>query len=288
MKKTKIETKELGLLAGLSLGKYFFDTEDLHFGYWTEELEVNRKNFARAQENHSNFIISHIPKNAKAILDVGCGAGTLAARLLNKGFSVDCVSPSPLLTEYALEILGNRTTIFECLFEEMESDRRYDTLIFSESFQYIELSTAFQQSLNFLKEGGHLLICDFFKTDAIGKGPIGGGHRLSRFYDAISQYPFDPVKDIDITEQTAPNLDLFNEMLNSVGLPIKRLIFYYLDNNRPLISKLFRWRYRGKIEKIDKRYFSGEINAENYKKHNSYRLLLYRKKSARQSSITAS
>jgi len=280
MKKTKIETKELGLLAALVFGKYFFGTEDLHFGYWAEDLEVNRNNLARAQENHSNLLISHIPENTKAILDVGCGAGTLAARLLNKGFSVDCVSPSPVLTEYALEILGNRSTIFKCPFEEMESDNRYDTLVFSESFQYIELSTAFRQSLNFLKQGGHLLICDFFKTDAIGKGPIGGGHRLSRFYDAISQYPFAPVKDIDITEQTAPNLDLFNEMLNSVGLPIRKLIFYYLDNNRPLISKLLRWRYSGKIEKIDKRYFSGEINAENYKKHNSYRLLLYRKKSS--------
>ena len=279
MKKNRIETKELGLLASSIFGKYFFDTEDLHFGYWTEDLGVNRNNFARAQENHSNFIMSHIPENTKTILDIGCGTGTLAAKLLNKGFNVDCVSPSPMLTEYAVEILGNRSTIFKCLFEEMESDKRYDTLVFSESFQYIELSTALRQSLNFLKQGGHLLICDFFKTDAIGKGPIGGGHRLSRFYDAISQYPFKLVEDIDITEQTAPNLDLFKEVLDSVGLPIRKLIFHYLDNNRPLISKLLRWRYRRKIEKTDKRYFSGAINAENYKKHNSYRLLQYRKES---------
>jgi SAM-dependent methyltransferase len=280
MKKNKVETKELGLLAGLVFGKYCFNTEDLHFGYWTEDLDVDRHNFARAQENHSRFIMSHIPDNAKTILDVGCGAGTLAAKLLDKGFSVDCVSPSPLLTERALEILADRSTIYKCLFEDMESDKLYDTLLFSESFQYIRLSTAFRQSLNFLEQGGHLLICDFFKTDAIGKGPIGGGHRLSKFYDAISQYPFEPVKDIDITEQTAPNLDLFNEMLNSVGLPIRKLIFYYLDSNRPLISKLLKWKYRRKIEKIDKRYFSDEINAENYKKHNSYRLLLYRRKNS--------
>ncbi len=280
MKRDKVETKELGLLAALVFGKYCFKTEDLHFGYWTENLEVDRHNFAMAQENHSRFIMSHIPDNTKTILDVGCGVGTMAAKLLDKGFSVDCVSPSPLLTERALEILGDRSIIYKCLFEDMESDKLYDALLFSESFQYIQLSTALRQSLNFLEQGGHLLICDFFKTDAIGKGPIGGGHRLSKFYDAISQYPFEPVKDIDITEQTAPNLDLFNEMLNSVGLPIRKLIFYYLDSNRPLISKLLKWRYRRKFEKIDKRYFSDEINAENYKKHNSYRLLLYRKKSS--------
>ena len=278
MKKNRIETKELGLLAGLIFGKYFFETEDLHLGYWTDDLEVNKHNFAKAQENHSNFIISHIPEHTKTILDIGYGVGTLAGKLLNKGFNVDCVSPSPLLTERALEILGDRSTIFKCLFEEMESDKRYDTLLFSESFQYIELSTALRQSLNFLTQGGHLLICDFFKTDAKGRSPIGGGHRLNRFYNAISEYPFEPIKDIDITKQTTPNLDLFNAMLTSVGLPIRKLIFHYFDTNRPLISKFLKWKYKEKIEKIDKKYFSDEINAENYKKHNSYRLLLYRKR----------
>ena len=86
--------------------------------------------------------------------------------------------------------------------------------------------------------------------------------------------------DIDITEQTAPNLYLFNVMLNSVGLPIRKLIFYYLDNNRPLISKFLKWKFKRKIEKIDRRYFSDEINVEKYMKHNSYRLLLYRKKNS--------
>jgi SAM-dependent methyltransferase len=277
MKKEKVKTKELGLLAGLIFGKYFFGTEDLHFGFWTDDLEVDKNNFAKAQENHSNFIISHIPESTKTILDVGCGAGILAAKLLDKGFSVDCVSPSPMLTERVQELLGERSTIFRCTFEEMDSARRYDTIIFSESFQYIELSAALRQSLNFLNQGGHLLICDFFKTDARGKGPIGGGHRLSRLYKAISESPFEPVKDIDITEQTMPNLDLFNEMLHSVGLPIKKMIFYYLDNSRPFISRFLKWKYQEKLEKIDRTYFSNEMSAENYQKFNSYRLLLYRK-----------
>ena len=102
---------------------------------------------------------------------------------------------------------------------------------------------------------------------------------MSRFYDAISEYPFEPVKSIDITEQIAPNLDLVNEMLNSVGLPIWKLIFYYLDNSRPLISKFLKWKYKQKIEKIEKKFFNGELNAEDFKKYKSYQLLLYRKES---------
>jgi len=35
----------------------------------------------------------------------------------------------------------------------------------------------------------------------------------------------------------------------------------------PSFQKLLRWRYRRKnLKKTDKRYFIGEINAENYKK----------------------
>lgn len=279
MKRNKVETKEIGLVIGSILGKYFFETEDLHYGYWTEGLELNKNNFAKAQSNHSNFIMSHIPENTKTILDVGCGVGTLAEKLIKKGFSVDCLCPNDALTKRVREKLGDQSNIFQCLFEDMKSGKTYDLVLFSESFQYVKLSKVLQQSSNFLKKGGHLLICDFFKKDSKGKSVLKGGHRLSKFYDAISAYPFEPVKNIDITEQTAPNLELADKALRSVGLPIWNLIFYYLDSNRPIISSFLKWKYKKKIEKVRRRYFGGEINAQNFKKHHSYRLLLYRKES---------
>ena len=44
-----------------------------------------------------------------------------------------------------------------------------------------------------------------------------------------------------------------------------------------LLSRVVQWKYRKKIEKMDRKYFSGARSAENFKVFKSYRLLLYRK-----------
>lgn len=54
--------------------------------------------------------------------------------------------------------------------------------------------------MRFLKSGGHLVICDFFRTDAAGKSPLGGGHKLSEVYTSLEDHPFDKIDDLDITK----------------------------------------------------------------------------------------
>lgn len=276
-KDKKVDSKEIGLDIALILGNYLLKTEHLHYGYWTSDLTVDIFNLSKAQENYSNFIISHIPEGNQTILDVGCGTGKFALKLINMGYQVDCVSPSALLTKYARELLGNKSHIFECCYEQLQTENRYDVVLFSESFQYVDLEKALQNSLKFLNDGGYLLICDFFKTEAKGKSALGGGHKLIKFYDLISQYPFKPVKDIDITKETAPNLEIAKNVLTNVGLPIRNLVFHLLNNNYPLLSKFLQWKYRKKIKKIDRKYFSGTRNAENFAIFKSYRLFLYKK-----------
>ena len=276
-KRKKVDSREIGLEIGLLLGKFFFKTEHLHYGYWTDDLNLDIINLPRAQENHSNFIISHIPEGTKTILDVGCGVGCFAEKLTNMGYHVDCISPSSVLTEHAHNLLGNKSHIFKCKFEKLQTENRYDMVLFSESFQYVNLEKAIQNSIKFLNAGGHLLICDFFKTDADGESALGGGHELARFYHHISQHPLNPVKDIDITKETAPNLKIVNDILINVGLPIWNLITHYLNHNHPLISKLLQWKYKKKITQINRKYFSGARNADTFAIYKSYRLLLYKK-----------
>lgn len=276
-KKKKLDSKEIGLDIGLMLGKYFFRTEHLHYGYWTNDLKLDIHNLPKAQENYLNFVISHIPEGAKTLLDVGSGVGKFALKLINIGYDVDCVSPSPLLTKHARDILGDKSHIFESNYENLNTDNRYDVILFCESFQYINLVKALENSLKFLNNNGYLLICDFFKTDAKGKSVMGGGHRLTKFYNLITRYPFELVKEIDITKETALNLKLVNDFLTNVGLPIVNLCSNFLSTNYPLPAKLIQWKYRKKIKKIKRKYFSGERNAENFKIYKSYRLFLYRK-----------
>jgi SAM-dependent methyltransferase len=275
-KKKKIDFKEIGLDVGLILAKQFFNTEYLHYGYWTDDLKVETTNVYQAQENYAELIASHIPVTTKTILDVGCGAGKFAEKLLDLGYAVDCVSPSPNLNRHVRKLIGDRCEIFECGYEELETNKQYDMVLFSESFQYIPVSESLSQSMRFLKKGGHILICDFFRRDVEGTSPIGGGHELKDFYNAVAEYPLENLVDLDITKETAPSIDIVDDFLHNAIHPIYDLIFYVLDNNYPKIAKLIRWKYRKKLEKANYKYLQRQHNGESFAKFKSYHLLLYK------------
>jgi SAM-dependent methyltransferase len=278
MNRTKRKvSRDIGIEVASLCGKYFLKSPHLHYGYWTSNLEVDITNLRIAQENYARFIISHIPDGVRKILDVGCGSGQIAKTLVEMGYEVDCVSPSSYLSREAHELLGETSHIFEYYYEELQTENRYDLILFSESFQYIDPEEAIKKTVEFLNQSGYVLICDIFKRDILGKDPLSGGHALTRFYEIISEYSLEPVMDLDITEQTAPNLDIANDMLNGVIKPTIDLAEQLLDNRYPFMSKVLKFLYRKRIKKIHEKYFNGVKTGGNFKKFKSYRLLLYRK-----------
>jgi SAM-dependent methyltransferase len=277
-KKRKVDFKEIGLDVGLILAKQFYKTEYLHYGYWTDDLKVDSSNVYQAQENYANLILSHIPEGVKSILDVGCGAGKFAEKLLDEGYKVDCVSPSPNLTKHVKNLIGDRCQIFECGYEDLETENRYDMILFSESFQYIPVSSSMPQSLKFLNPQGVILICDFFRRDVEGTSPIGGGHDLKEFYDYVRTLDLDQMEDIDITKETAPSIDIVDDFLAHSMVPIYDLIFYALEKNYPKLTAFIRWKYKKRFEKINYKYLQRKTNGESFAHFKSYHLLVYRKK----------
>lgn len=271
-------SKELGLVAGVALGRFFFKTEDLHYGYWTEDLEPDIANLKAAQQNYTEFLISHIPPAAGSILDVGSGAGTLAAALLEHGFRVDCVSPSALLSSRIMENVGERVHLYRCHFEDLLTDELYDLVVFCESFQYIPMKAAFDKSMELLKDGGWILISDYFQRDVGGGGVMGGGHRLASFYDLIEKHNLVEQKNIDITSRTAPTLFLWDTLLREVGEPLKDSTVAYLRSKFPLFTKFISWKFKKRLRKIDHQYFSNISMEQDFRDHKTYRFLLYQKK----------
>ena len=263
----KVDSKEVGLVAGLNLFHFFLGTRDLHYGLWGDDLEVNIRNLPQAQERYTELLVGHIPDGVERILDVGCGAGGVAAALRARGYRVEGVSPSPLLTEAARQNVGDDFKIHEGRFED---------IAFSESVQYITLDRVLDDARARLEPGGHVLICDFFKTGAPGRSIIGGGHKLDRFRAVLEASPFAVIEDIDITRETAPNLDIVEQMGRELMLPTGRLIGYFLDRNYPWLARLLRWKYRKKLARIERKYLSGERNGANFARHKNYRLLLLR------------
>lgn len=276
-KENAIDKRGATLRLYLTICRHLLKTDDLHFGYWANGLEVDLHNVPAAQEAHSQFIISHIPSGAKTILDVGCGVGKMASRLIELGYCVDGVSPSPFLTNHARQLVGEEFHIFECGFEDLDTENRYDLLMFSESFQYVKTEPALQNCLKLLNEDGHLLVCDFFRTEADGEGPLNAGPRLSHFYDVISGMAFKPVKDIDITKETAPTMDLVDGLLKNVGRPIWELALSTIERKRPLIFRFLKWKLKEKIAQMERKHLSGAWDGAHFKRLKSYRLMLYRK-----------
>ena len=278
-KTSKVSSQKIGLDIGLVIGRFFMGSEDLHYGYWPNSKDASVQNFAHAQDSHSKLILDHIPEKTNYILDVGGGSGNLALKLQNKGYSVDCVIPSEFLAEQAKAKLGNESVIHTCGFEQMPTTKTYDLIIFSESFQYVKMRESLHKIEDMISSIGHLLICDFFRRDIPGKSPMGGGHSWQGFKDTIATLPFQQMTDLDISEETAPTIDLLDQFCQDVLMPISEMSGSYFRYNYPYLTALLNWKLKKRIKKIRRTYLSGELNGDSFKKFKTYRLLLYKRKS---------
>jgi len=276
----KTFSRETGLEIAALCGKHFLKLKHLHYGYWNENLKVDISNLNTAQEEYTNFLISQIPNNVKKILDVGCGTGQTARKLADMEYEVDCVCPSAFFAENVRELLGNGSEVFECNYEQLQTENRYDLVLFSESFQYVKPRQAVEKTLGLLDNRGYLLICDLFRNDTLEHSSMSGGHSLSQFYEMVGQYDLAVVKDLDITEQTAANIDIENQVFKEVLEPSLKLLQELLANRYPVASKFLRWRYKKKTDRLYKKYFTGQRTGDNFKKFKSYRVLLYKKTNA--------
>ncbi len=273
----KVELKEVGLDIGLAFAKHFYKTDYLHYGYWTKGLTVEPANVFEAQENYANFLLEHFPKGVTSVLDVGCGSGKFAEKMLDAGFKVDCVSPSPNLTKHVKARIGNRSEIFECRYEDLSTNKSYDLILCSESFQYLLLEKAMDKTQTILNDKGHLLICDFFQRNVPGKSPVSGGHKIERFLNYMKTQPFTQIIDKDITRETSPSLDIMRDLIQEVIFPTWNIMAYYMTSNYPRFSRLFSFVFRKKIAQAHRKYFSGGTSGEQFAHFKTYRLFLYQK-----------
>ena len=258
------------------LSRFFLNTEHLHFGYWPDDLEVNLNNLKKSQDYHSEEIINSIPKNVKTILDVGSGSGGLAEKLVDNGYHVDCVSPSEYLSDSIEQKLKKRVTVYRSTFEDLDLQKKYDLVVFSESFQYVNIKKSMNKIPLAVKEKGHVLICDFFRKPGTGTKPLGGGHDWEVFQDNLSDHSFTEIINKDITRETARTYDLINQIIGEVADPVRSLSAKYLDSQYPKGMKFLRWYFKKKIKRINRIYFSGNMTGDMFNKLKTYRVLLYR------------
>jgi hypothetical protein len=89
--------------------------------------------------------------------------------------------------------------------------------------------------------------------------------------------PFEIIEDIDITEQTAPNIDILNHVTQDVMIPVINAAERFVQSRHPIILKLIKWKYRKKIAKVEQKYLQGNRTGEDFAYYKTYRLFLCRK-----------
>jgi SAM-dependent methyltransferase len=275
-----LQSPEFGLALGLVVGRFALDMQDLHYGYWTPDLALTAQNLPLAQARYTDELIADIPAGVKTVLDVGCGAGNTARKLLDKGYDVVCLSPNAWLNEEARKAVGGRAPVHESKFEVFQSDRKFDLILFSESFLFMKADQALARAEALLAPGGHILISDIFKLPADGKSPIGGGQDIRRYQALMAASRFELVKDTDITPNIAPTFDLLNRAYAEAVRPAYDLILARFEANNPWVMKLVRWKFRKKITRYEDKHFSGKRDGAHFRRHKSYRRMLYRLRAA--------
>ena len=267
-------SKDLGLSLGLIAGRYFLGMEELHFGCWPDDLPVDKANLPRAQAAYSDLLLEHVPDGAKSVLEVGCGSGRLAQRLVETGRRVDVISPSSYLTSVARERLGDSAGFHECRFEDFESDRRWDLVLFSESFQYLEPGVGLAKAARLLEDSGHVLICDYFKLPVEGRCPIGGGRPWDEFQRELGASALRLVDEVDITERVARGLAVLQDLDRNLMKPGYEAVVATLAARHPLLLRFLRWRYARKLRRFEDEILAGARGPETFRRHKTYRLML--------------
>jgi SAM-dependent methyltransferase len=278
---------------GLVLAHELLDLDDLHFGLWGDELDVSLGSFPAAQRRFTDYLLNRMPPSGEGrVLDVGCGTGALTERLVSAGYAADALSPSSRLNALARERLdalpGHDARVFDARLEDLALEGlagAYGTVLFSESFQFVKMDIALDRVAHLLRTGGHLVICDMFKSGRQGDGGPGdgvirGGQSLSRFQTLISDSRFAPVAEDDITTQVSPTIDLVADLLERRVAPAARALDSFLGSRHPLSWRIVRGLTRRRLRKVDARYFSGHYNRRTFERYKTYRYMTFRLEAA--------
>ena len=276
----KMDTRAIGLEAGLHFIRWLTGAENLHYGLW-EGLEPNAGNLRRAQEAYTERLFGHLPeRSGLRILDIGGGAGETAKRLLALGHEVEIVVPSALL---AARCRANApgARVHQCRFEEFQGAGPFDLCLFSESFQYVALDQGLSRAVALLAPEGEILIADCFRSEGYHSAPPGprpgGGHPVAAFREELSRQPLRLLAEEDITAAVAPSIDLEQGLFNVIGEALS-MVDAALARSRPksrwLIQRaLGLWMKPERRARLWQRLTGNARNAEAFMAFNQYLIL---------------
>lgn len=221
----------------------------LHYGYFEdvniEPDTISIKQVEDAQLKYAENIIDQIKNQKDSILDVGCGMGGLSALMLQKGLKPEALTPNKNQKAH-IDTKYKGLVCHQCKFEDFHSDKKFGTIINSESLQYISLDEAFSNVDKYLLPDGRWIIVDFFRVHA--QGISNSSHLLTDFLQKTKDNNWKIVYEKDITENVLPTMKVVDMYANRFLLPIthyafekirfkKAWIYYMIQDLKDYINK---------------------------------------------------
>ncbi|MBI3951731.1 MAG: class I SAM-dependent methyltransferase [Acidobacteria bacterium] len=261
--------------------KIYFDitkTKYLQMGCWREGDELNVKNFVAAQERFADTLVGFIPEGVKSILDIGCGVGGNALKLKERGFQVQCISPSTHHEKLFKENTRGEIPFYLTTFEDFRSPQKFDLALMSESVQFIALEAGFKNCREVLRDQGYLLTADFYKKEDVPEMKRVPCYRLDDYLPSAAQFGFQLLKEKDITAEALPTAIWSWRLFDEYVKP-------FIDEMPLIVQARHPWVYRAVrlyLKRRSPQQIVGlggrSIRPDVFAKYATYRIFLFQKR----------
>lgn len=172
----------------------------LHYGLFAHRGE----SLIAAQERSTALLFEQLLPAPSSILDVGIGLGTTLKMLMDAGYVAQGITPDAQQVEAARARWGAGFPVTQARFEDSPPSRRFDTILFQESAQYIAPAALFRGAAAMTNR---IVVLDEFTGP---NAPAGGSlHSWSGFLEDAVRHDFALVLERDLSMAAAPSVDYF-------------------------------------------------------------------------------
>jgi SAM-dependent methyltransferase len=156
---------------------------------------------------YNHLLMRQLPQSCKRVLDVGCGTGTLAARLAERVDQVDAIDRSPAMIEAAKQRTpDNVTCILADVMHQPLASERYDAIVSNTALHHLALHDALRHLAPAVRPGGVLAAVVLPRPDlrhelpvellaTIGHRALGATFAALRATGGGSWYRIEPTHD---------------------------------------------------------------------------------------------
>jgi cyclopropane fatty-acyl-phospholipid synthase-like methyltransferase len=249
----------------------------IHFGYFedpdTAPESISFKSLEGAQRQHAEQVLPWLGEVGGTVLDVGCGTGGLSRLMHERGHRVVAMTPDKYQKEFLVQNLPEAIEIVHSRFEDLDlaaHSHRYQTIVNSESLQYLDKHRVLDILDKVLVPGGRWVICDYLRT--------APGHPWSFSWgelEAAIQGRFTVLERRDITPHILPTLKYVHMFGARIANPAVNFFVEKVKTKEPGVAYLLG----DVLDRVQEvlTYNVQSTDPSQFLREKSYRLLVLQK-----------